>query len=200
MEACIDIKIDSFLGAPAESLVSCIASNRSDPAVIWKQFFAPHCSESGRAFFYPEYKKNKITEQIQSLSALPEGWDGEAGLAIDLQAIATAKNVLNYLSGAFPLPDFCPNPNGTISFYWDLMDSYGELEIGRTRFSWVVFGNKKSKTPSVTSCSGDCASLNRGEGFGDLLQALGAHGNVLSTASVSRSIFSENWLYDLSCF
>jgi hypothetical protein len=65
-------------------------------------------------------------------------WDGYGALAIGEDTKKNALGVLNYLETATHAPEVTLNPNGTLSFEWDTSQGCGQLEIGRTRYSFYV--------------------------------------------------------------
>ena len=65
-------------------------------------------------------------------------WDGYGALPIGEETKNNALGVLNYLETATNAPEVTLNPNGTLSFEWDTSQGCGQLEIGRTRYSFYV--------------------------------------------------------------
>ncbi len=70
-----------------------------------------------------------------------EGWDGEGGQPISEMAGARATNFIRALPGKFPLPEFAPEPDGSISLDW--IHSRGRLftmsvgESNRLAYAWL---------------------------------------------------------------
>ncbi len=75
---------------------------------------------------------------LSELENLPENWDGYGALQIHPDTITNSKDVLPKLLRFAPGPDIFPNPNGTISFEWASEHGSAHLEIGKTRFSFLV--------------------------------------------------------------
>jgi hypothetical protein len=160
---------------------------------MWRLMLVGHLFGMASTYAYPSQKKRLISEQVGELALLPIGWDGEGASTIDSFAIAIAKNAISFLSDAVLLPEFSPNPNGTISFYWSWPHGHAELEIGRTRFSWVVVEKRESGIPLITSCSGSADSLNRPDGLSDLARALNPVSSSPLTNPTSKISISSVW-------
>ena len=65
-------------------------------------------------------------------------WDGYGASPIGEDTKENALGLLNYLETATHAPEVTLNPNGTLSFEWDTNQGCGQLEIGRTRYSFYV--------------------------------------------------------------
>jgi hypothetical protein len=65
-------------------------------------------------------------------------WDGYDAFAIGKEAKDNALHALSWIERAAPVPTVTPNANGTISFEWENENGIGNLEIGRTRFSFYI--------------------------------------------------------------
>lgn len=78
-------------------------------------------------------------ENIEHLVAMEEGWDGYGSLRIPQKiadnAIAAIEKIFLRISR---LPDIVPNSNGTITLEWETPDGEANLEVGITRFSFLV--------------------------------------------------------------
>jgi len=46
------------------------------------------------------------------------GWDGEAAAAMDPKAVSTAQDFIRALPDGLPLPEFAPEPDGSVSLDW----------------------------------------------------------------------------------
>lgn len=70
-----------------------------------------------------------------------EGWDGEGAYAIDAETMSIAKHLIRILPPGVPLPEFAPEPDGSISVDWtQSKDRNFSLSINRHNrfaFSWV---------------------------------------------------------------
>lgn len=70
-----------------------------------------------------------------------EGWDGNAGLGISPVALEHAKDVIRAMPNGLRLPEFAPEPDGSVSLEWAvsrhrrLMMSVGEGD--RLAYAWV---------------------------------------------------------------
>jgi hypothetical protein len=65
-------------------------------------------------------------------------WDGYGALPISDETKKNALGILSYLETATRAPEITPNPNGTLSLEWETSQGFGQLEIGRTRYSFYV--------------------------------------------------------------
>lgn len=113
--------------------------------------------------------KQLAIEKITQISRLTENWDGEGAIEIAPKAIELASALLRSLPDVFSTPDVSPNPNGTLSLYWALPHGSAELEIGRTRHSWVLLNQDGCATQT---CSGDNRAFEHDPAIQDLIRAL----------------------------
>lgn len=65
-------------------------------------------------------------------------WDGYGAVPIGDETKKNALGALKYLETLTRAPEITPNPNGTLSFEWETSRGFGQLEIGRTRYSFYV--------------------------------------------------------------
>jgi hypothetical protein len=65
-------------------------------------------------------------------------WDGYGAAPIRDETKQNALGILGYLETATRAPEITPNPNGTLSLEWETGHGFGQLEIGRTRYSFYV--------------------------------------------------------------
>ncbi len=69
------------------------------------------------------------------------GWDGDQACAIDQFAIQTATDFVRALPESFPLPEFAPEPDGSISLDWiESRHRLFSLSIGKTNrlaYAWL---------------------------------------------------------------
>ncbi len=47
-----------------------------------------------------------------------QGWDGEDAVAISSGAVAAAERLVRALPDGIPIPEFAPEPDGSISLEW----------------------------------------------------------------------------------
>ncbi len=133
----------------------------------------------------------ELIREIESFSSLPEDWDGEGALEIAPAAVRTAIQFIQRLTPSTSLPVAYPNPNGTLTLFWRWRDGRAELEIGRTRHSWVVV-DRSGSTPKRTSCSGDNQQVPL-LGMCDLLAAIGNNCELYTLATVGLAM-SHEWV------
>lgn len=79
-----------------------------------------------------------VRECVDHLAYTEPNWDGYGALPISGEAKRNAIAALNAFVGAAPPPTVVPNPNGTLSFEWESEHGIGNLEIGKTRYSFYV--------------------------------------------------------------
>jgi hypothetical protein len=74
------------------------------------------------------------------------GWDGEAAVAIDPVAVLWAERFVRALPDGMPLPEFAPEPDGSISLDWILsrnrLFSVSVGRSGRLAFAWLDGSDK----------------------------------------------------------
>lgn len=136
------------------------------------------------------HRKLLLTKGISELGDLPENWDGEGACTIAREAIALANSILGILPDSLPLPEFAPNPNGTLSFYWTLPFGSAELEIGRTRYSWAIVGVDGRV---ATVCSGENRAFNFSLASMDLLAALTPAPPIVGTDPLTHVSMKRDW-------
>jgi hypothetical protein len=78
---------------------------------------------------------------VEQFAFAEANWDGYGALAISPDTKKNALAALSRLEATAPAPSVVPNSNGTISFEWETGQGIGNLEIGRTRFSFYVHSN-----------------------------------------------------------
>jgi hypothetical protein len=89
------------------------------------------------------------------------GWDGYGALPVSGETKKNALGVLHHLETLTCAPEITPNPNGTLSFEWETNRGFGQLEIGRTRYSFYVQPHNGS--PFLDS--GDASEINPSVGL-----------------------------------
>jgi len=83
-------------------------------------------------------------------------WDGYGALPIREETKDNALAVLSQIAVSTCAPEVSPNPNGTLSFEWETDRGFGQLEIGRTRYSFCL----KPYRGSPTVDSGDATEMD----------------------------------------
>ena len=65
-------------------------------------------------------EKANALAQLAALAAecAQEGWNGEGAIAIDPVTVQTAQRLVRALPEGIPLPEFAPEPDGSISLDW----------------------------------------------------------------------------------
>jgi len=139
---------------------------------------------------YQVHKKHALVESIGELEALEANWDGEGSSPIAPAAIARAISLLSVMAEALPLPEFSPNPNGTLSLYWTVPHGSAELEIGRTRHSWAIVDRAGKVT---TLCSGDNRAFESPASLMDLLSALTPARTNFGTDPLTHLVMRHEW-------
>lgn len=72
----------------------------------------------------------RALNRLESVAALPPGWDGEGGPPPNAQIVASAGSLLRYLQrGDVPLPFICPIAGGTLQMEWSFAGRGVELEF-----------------------------------------------------------------------
>jgi len=145
--------------------------------------------------WYQLHKKHALSESIAQLSKLEHDWDGEGAVAIAAPAISVALSLIEMMPETFPLPEFSPNPNGTISLYWSLPHGSAELEFGRTRYSWAIVD---SAGKASTICSGENRVFDLT--LLDLLSALAPSRSVRGTPPLTTLAMRHEWSAEADCF
>jgi hypothetical protein len=88
-------------------------------------------------------KKANALSQLAALAAecADPGWDGESAAAIDPVAVLWAKRFVRALPDGMPLPEFAPEPDGSISLDWiasrNRLFSLSVGHNGRLAFAWL---------------------------------------------------------------
>lgn len=81
------------------------------------------------------FDRAEALDRIESITLLPENWDGYGADQIDSSCIENTKHVLSMLPNYVPSPEIYPNPNGTITMDWGTNDKSLSIEIGNNNFS-----------------------------------------------------------------
>lgn len=91
------------------------------------------------------------------LQAFEHGnWDGYGALPISDKTKMNALSALKYIENLTAAPEIALNPNGTLTLEWDTNHGLGQLEIGRTRYSFFV----QPHTGRVFLDTGDVTEVN----------------------------------------
>lgn len=78
-----------------------------------------------------------LKQSIDAVSFETPNWDGYDALAVSGETKRNAMAAINALAATVP-PTVASNPNGTLSFEWETEHGIGQLEIGKTRYSFYV--------------------------------------------------------------
>lgn len=76
-------------------------------------------------------------EVLDDLSELEDNWNGEGSLAPTREIVETARRVIEGLQ-QLPPSDITPNENGTILFEWRYGAEYASLEVGATKYAFML--------------------------------------------------------------
>jgi|GEM_PF-5507334 hypothetical protein len=133
----------------------------------------------------------ELESEIRSFLSLQENWDGEGAAPISAEVIDNCLRFLGGLDSGWLVPEAYPNTNGTISLCWRWPGGRATMEIGRTRFSWVVVNEQDPDSQPVT-CSGDAQAVSD-MGVKDLFAAI-ARSKVVNASAIVRFKMSHDWL------
>ena len=107
-------------------------------------------------------------EAIERLSFSEPDWDGDGALPITKEVKSNAHLVLEIMESSFVrAPEITPNANGTLSFEWETEEGAGQLEVGKTRFSF--YAKSRTTTPLLSTGSIDFINRTFGMIVNDLL-------------------------------
>lgn len=102
-------------------------------------------AEGSHALFGAKAAAISELEMIARECAEP-GWDGYGASAIDLVALENAKNFVRALPESVPIPEFAPEPDGSISLDWiQSRHRMFSLSIGSTirlAYAWLDGSDK----------------------------------------------------------
>lgn len=105
------------------------------PVPIYCNYAVPSPKAVVIGYALAEYEAAR--RAIRHAFAEPD-WDGYGALPVRDETKGNALAVLNQLEVSTCAPEITPNPNGTLSFEWETSQGFGQLEIGRTRFSFCL--------------------------------------------------------------
>jgi len=140
-------------------------------------YIMPTRSALGVGYAFAEFESAR--QAIRQAFADPN-WDGYGALPIRDETKRNALTVLNQLEIVTCAPEITPNPNGTMSFEWETDQGFGQLEIGRTRYSFCV----QLHNGSPTLDSGDSSEMDPSVGM--LVDALLFPKQLPPVSAVSR--------------
>jgi hypothetical protein len=121
-------------------------------------YLMPTRGAFGVAYAFAEFEAAR--QAIRQAFAEPN-WDGYGALPIRQETKENALAVLNQIEVLTCAPEITPNPNGTLSFEWETNQGFGQLEIGRTRYSFCV----QPHDGSPTLDSGDATEMDPSVGL-----------------------------------
>ena len=104
-----------------------------------------------------------------------ENWDGNGAAAIDPGAVFNAEGLVRALPGKIPLPEFAPEPDGSVSLDWiQSRNRLFSLSVGpgpRLAFAWL---DGADKGHGVAAFDGSNVPARVLEGIRSILN----HGNI----------------------
>lgn len=75
-----------------------------------------------------------------------KGWDGDEAMALDPLAVAMVESLLRALPESIPLPEFAPEPDGSVSLDWiqakNRLFSVSVSAANRLAFAWLDGSDK----------------------------------------------------------
>jgi len=132
--------------------------NATVPARCETVFMMPTKGVTRAGYAFAEFEAARSTIR----QAFAHGnWDGYGALPIADETKKNALGALNHLEILTCAPEITSNPNGTLSFEWESNRGFGQLEIGRTRYSFYV---QPHNGVSVLD-SGDASEVNSAIGL-----------------------------------
>ena len=73
---------------------------------------------------------SRIIEKLKTYQSLPEGWDGESGVAPDVQTVLLGISFLAKLNESrLPLPKSSLSSQGELGFYWERNDVFVDVGL-----------------------------------------------------------------------
>lgn len=84
-------------------------------------------------------------QDLLEISGLEDDWDAEGALAPKRETLAAATSVVLVSLDSLPAPIITANENGTITLEWRAIHGYASLEIGATKYAFMMRfdGDKK---------------------------------------------------------
>lgn len=134
----IGIMAGMLVAAPLARFGSAV----SREATVSKQAVAElvRSTESSHALFGKKAAALASLHEM-AMECAADGWDGEGSAGVSAVALAHAKSVIRAMPEGLPLPEFAPEPDGSVSLEWAvsrhrrLMVSVGEAD--RLAYAWV---------------------------------------------------------------
>jgi hypothetical protein len=82
-----------------------------------------------------------VLEQLQTIAALPDGWDSYGASAPDANKVEAAWSLIYCLckNTDLPKPSVNPTRNGSVQFEWETGDRYFELEVVAERAATFLY-------------------------------------------------------------
>lgn len=130
------------LGYSALAAYSRVGSAVSPEATAARRFACSVVEYAERSYALFGGKAGAISE-LQALAneCAEAGWDGEAAAGIDSLAVSTAQDFVRALPAGLPLPEFAPEPDGSVSLDWTVSRHRRfTLSIGsslRLAYAWL---------------------------------------------------------------
>lgn len=118
----------------------------------------PTANVTRAGYAFAEFEAARLA--IGNAFAVPN-WDGYGALPVGDMAKKNALTALEHLESLTCAPEITSNPNGTLSFEWETHRGFGQLEIGRTRYSFYV--QPQNGSPFLTT--GETSELNPAVGI-----------------------------------
>jgi len=109
--------------------------NAAGPARCEAVYIMPTKGVTRAGYAFAEFEAARYA--IRRAFSQPN-WDGYRALPIGDETKKNALGALNHLESLTRSPEITSNPNGTLSFEWETNRGFGQLEIGRTRYSFYV--------------------------------------------------------------
>jgi hypothetical protein len=100
---------------------------------------------------------------LESIAELDDDWDGYGAKLVSRIVRLNAWHALDHFLGSGLVPDITPNPNGTVSFDWNVAGARSHFEVGKTRYSMFV----ETQDGTTRFLQGEAGSLSA-----DLISAL----------------------------
>jgi len=125
----------------------------------------------------PSRAKVLAISQIRALAddCAHPGWDGSSAAPIDPMAVRTASDFIRALPDEIPLPEFAPEPDGSISLDWiQARDRLFSLSVGKTSRLAYAWLDGVDKGHGVAGFDGRRIPLRVLQGIGGIV----THGNA----------------------
>ena len=70
-----------------------------------------------------------VREEIEAYEGLSDGWDGPSSKAPSKDSVELAKDMLEQLPQALPIPKSMLSPSGEIGLYWNLSHRFADIVL-----------------------------------------------------------------------